>query len=148
MMKKTVFALLALALLACGCSKSGESDKTGSDATETATEAESAANDNEAIQAVMTAYVDAKLAANDSLYAIGDKNGAYDNMSEDVREMDGWYVSCIDVKVGDEVYDIDLYVMKHDDGSYMVGREVLHTINGKESGAVLWEAEPMTSDSL
>lgn len=145
-MKKTVFALLALALLACGCSKSGESDKTGSDATETT--AESAANDNEAIQAVMAAYVDAKLAANDSLYAIGDKNGAYDKLHEGVKEMDGWFVSCVDVIVGDDVYDVDLYVMKHDDGSYMVGREVLHTINGEESGAVLWEAEMAASDSL
>ncbi len=144
MMKKTVFALLAIALLAFGCSKSGESGKTDSDATEVAADA----NDNQAIQAVMMAYVDAKLAANDNAYAIEGVNGAFDNMHEGVKEMDGWSVSCIDVKVGDDVYDIDLYVKTHDDGSYMVGREVLHMINGEASDKVLWESEPMTSDSM
>lgn len=145
-MKKTVFALLAITLLAFGCSKSGETDKTDSDATETT--ADAAANDNEAIQAVMMAYVDAKLAANDSMYAVEGMNGAFDNMHEGVKEMDGWYVSCVDVKVGDDLYDIDLYVMKHDDGSYMVEREVLHQINGEAADKVLWEAEPMASDSM
>ena len=143
-MKKTVFALLAITLLAFGCSKSGETDKTDSDATE----ATAAANDNEAIQAVMMAYVDSKLAANDSMYAIDSMNGAFDNMHEGVKEIDGWYVSCIDVKVGDDVYDVDLYVMKQDDGSYMVGREVLHQINGEAADKVLWESEMSVSDSL
>ena len=146
MMKKTVFALLALALLACGCSKSGESDKTGSDATETA--AEAAAFDTEAIQAVMADYVSAKLAGSDSLYVMGDKSGAYDKLHEGVKEMDGWFVSCVDVIVGDDVYDVDLYVMKHDDGSYMVGREVLHRINEEMVGTVLREAAMPASDSL
>lgn len=144
MMKKTVFALLAITLLAFGCSKSGETDKTDSDATEATAEA----NDNQAIQAVMMAYVDAKLMANDSMYAIDDMNGAFDKMHEGVKEMDNWFVSCIDVTVGDDVYDIDLYVMTQDDGSYMVGREVLHMINGEASDKVLWESEPMTSDSM
>ena len=144
MMKKTTLALLALTVLAFGCSKSGQSGKTDADSTM----AETAAHDNEAIQAVAAAYVDAKLAAADSMYVIGDKSGAYDYMHDGVREMDGWFVSCIDVLVGDDVYDVDLYVMMHDDGSYMVGREVLHTINGEESGMVLWEAEMMDSDSL
>lgn len=142
-MKKTTMALLALTLLAGGCSKSGQSGKVEADSTMT----EASANDSEAIQAVMTAYVDAKLAGNDNVYAVDDKNGAFDYLHKGVKEMDGWYISCADVKVGDDVYDVDLYVMKHDDGSYMVGREVLHRINDEVTDKVLWDSGMMTSES-
>lgn len=129
-----ISGLMLGAYVLTGCSQADQAAKTEAEP------AQSAATDfdTDAVQAAMTEYINAKLGENDSMYAIEAMNGAFDYVHDGVSEMDGWYVSCVDVTVGDEKYDVDLYVSL-DEGAYTVGREVLHMINGEAVNRVLWE---------
>jgi hypothetical protein len=48
------------------------------------------------------------------------------------------YVSCADVKVGKDLYDIDYYVKK-ENGKYTVVKEVFRKLNGEKINRILWE---------
>jgi hypothetical protein len=90
------------------------------------------------VQTAMKEYVDAKLAMDKNVYRIGDKRGTFDYLHEGVKEKGDIYISCADVKVGNDVYDIDYYVKK-ENGKYIVIKETLHKINKEEINGVLWE---------
>lgn len=96
------------------------------------------------VQAAMKEFVDAKLAENGYVYKMKDSeldiDGEFDYLHEGVELRHGFYVSCADVKVDDDVYDIDYYV-KEENGEYTVVKEVLHKVKGKSINRVLWEKE-------
>ncbi len=83
-------------------------------------------------------YVDAKLAENNNVYKIGDLKGVFDYIHDEVKSKGGLYVSCADVKVGKDVYDIDYHVKK-ENGKYTVVKEVLRELNGEKINRILWE---------
>jgi hypothetical protein len=90
------------------------------------------------VQTAMKEYVDAKLAMDKNVYRIGDKRGTFDYLHEGVKKKGDMYISCADVKVGNDVYDID-YFVKKENGEYWVVKETLHKINKEETNRVLWE---------
>ena len=92
------------------------------------------------VQVAMKEFVDNKLAKNGNVYKIEDKNGVFDYLHEGVKKSGGVNVSCADVKVGNDVYDIDYHV-KNENGKYTVVREVLHKINKDKINRTLWEKE-------
>jgi hypothetical protein len=96
-------------------------------------------------QAAMQEFIDAKLAEGNNSYMIEDKAGMYDYLHEGVNFKDGMYVSCADVKVGNDIYDIDYYVKK-ENGNYTVVREVLHKIKGEKVNRLLWESKRLGID--
>jgi hypothetical protein len=88
--------------------------------------------------AAMQEFIDVKLGENSNVYRIEDLEGVYDYLHEGVNFKDGMYVSCADVKVGEDIYDIDYYV-KEENGKFTVVKEVLHKIKGKKVNRLLWE---------
>ena len=90
------------------------------------------------VQTAMKEYVDAKLEMDKNAYRIGDKRGTFDYLHEGVKKKGDMYISCADVKVGNDVYDID-YFVKKENGEYSVVKETLHKINKEETNRVLWE---------
>ena len=94
--------------------------------------------DKAAVQGAMKAFVDAKIAKDNNVYTIEGKNGTFDYLHEGVKWTGQIFVSCADVKVGSDVYDIDYYVVKEND-RYIVIKELLHKINKKEINRTLWE---------
>jgi hypothetical protein len=116
--------VLTLGLITLSSCTNGEKTVTG----------ESTAN----VQAAMKEFVDAKLAERNNVYQIEDLEGQFDYLHEGVKFQDGMYVSCADVKVDGDVYDIDYYV-REEDGRYTVVKEVLHKVKGDKVNRVLWE---------
>jgi hypothetical protein len=94
--------------------------------------------DKAAVQGAMKAFVDAKIMKDNNVYKIEDKNGAFDYLHDEVKWEGQVFVSCADIKVGSDVYDIDYYVVKEKD-KYIVIKELLHKINKKEINRTLWE---------
>ena len=92
------------------------------------------------VQEAMKEFVNDKLAKDDNVYKIEDKSGVFDYLHEGVKKNGGMNVSCADVKVGNDVFDIDYYVKKIN-GNYIVTKEVLHKINKDEINRTLWEKE-------
>jgi hypothetical protein len=90
------------------------------------------------VQGAMKAYVDEKLAENNNEYMIEDLKGVFDYLHDGVKTKDNLYVSCADVKVGEDVYDIDYYVEK-ENGKFTVIKEVLHKIKNEKVNRTLWE---------
>ena len=88
----------------------------------------------------MKEFVDDKLAKYGNAYKIEDKSGVFDYLHEGVKKNGDLYVSCADVKVDNDVYDIDYYVKK-ENGKYTIMKEVLHKINKEEINRTLWEKE-------
>ncbi|MCK5139436.1 MAG: hypothetical protein KAQ85_06315 [Thermodesulfovibrionia bacterium] len=95
-------------------------------------------NEKVKVKGATKKYVDAKLAENNNVYKIEDLKGAFDNIHDEVDSKGDLYVSCADVKVGKDVYDIDYYVKK-ENGKYTVVKEVLGKLNGKKINRILWE---------
>lgn len=95
-------------------------------------------NEQENVKGVTKEYVDAKLAENQNVYKIENLKGVFDNIHDEVDSKGGLYVSCADIKVGNDVYDIDYYVKKAN-GKYAVVKEVLSKVNGKKINRILWE---------
>ena len=94
--------------------------------------------DKSAVQGAMKAFVDAKLAKDNNIYNIEEKKGVFDYLHDGVKSKGQIFVSCADVKVGSDIYDIDYYVVKEKD-KYIVIKELLHKINKKEINKTLWE---------
>jgi len=94
--------------------------------------------DKAAVQGAMKAFVDAKIMKDNNVYKIEDKNGAFDYLHDGVKWKGQIFVSCADIKVGSDVYDIDYYVVKEKD-KFIVIKELLHKINKKEINRTLWE---------
>jgi len=92
------------------------------------------------IQDAMKVFVDDKLAKDGNVYKIEEKSGVFDYLHEGVKKSGDMHVSCADVKVDNDVYDIDYYVKK-ENGKYTVMKEVLHKINKEEINRTLWEKE-------
>ena len=92
------------------------------------------------IQDAMKVFVDDKLAKDGNVYKIEEKSGVFDYLHEGVKKSGDLHVSCADVKVGNDIYDIDYYVKK-ENGTYTVMKEVLHKINKEEINRTLWEKE-------
>ncbi len=95
-------------------------------------------NEKLKIKGATIEYVDAKLAENNNVYRIDDLNGVFDYIHDEVERTGGLYVSCADVKVGKDVYDIDYYVKK-ENGKYTAVKEVLRKLNRKKINRILWE---------
>jgi hypothetical protein len=96
------------------------------------------ADEKTKVQGAMKEFVDDKLAKDSNVYSIEDKIGNFDYLHEGVKKSGDMYVSCADVKVGNDVYDIDYYVKK-ENGQYTVMKEVLHKINKDKINRTLWE---------
>jgi hypothetical protein len=94
--------------------------------------------DKAAVQGAMKAFVDTKIAKDNNVYKIEEKNGTFDYLHDGVKWTGQIYVSCADIKVGSDVYDIDYYVVKEKD-KFIVIKELLHKINKKEINKTLWE---------
>lgn len=127
-----IFAALFAVILA-GCKgevKEGEE----------AMEAEVMAIDTAAVQEAMSNFIQQKLEVFEGMYPIDDVEAKFDHLHAGVNQMDGYYASCADFKVGEDVYDIDFYV-KAENGEYTVVKEVLHKKNGEAVNEVLWEQE-------
>ena len=92
------------------------------------------------VQGAMKVFVDDKLAKDGNVYKIEDKNGVFDYLHDGVKKGGDLHVSCADVKVGNDIYDIDYYVKK-ENGTFTVMKEVLHKINKEEINRTLWEKE-------
>lgn len=93
--------------------------------------------DNEAVQAVMSDYIDQSTDA-DGRTDIRGTTVVFDYLHEDVKTKDGMYVSCADFKAeSGEVYDIDYYVDSTDTG-LEVERVVFHKQGDEEVNEVLW----------
>ncbi len=90
------------------------------------------------VQAAMKEFVDNKLAKDGNVYKIEDKSGIFDYLHEGVKKKGDMSISCADVKVGNDLFDIDYHVEK-ENGKYIVVKEVLHKINKKEINKTLWE---------
>ena len=133
-------ALCGLASFALLLAASCTAEKESSDDAEDDATATTVPESTEQIKAAMQTYIDAKLASNNNVYAIGELEGTYDNLHEGIREMDGNHVSCADVNVGEDVYDVDLFVAETEAG-FAVVKEVLHQKNGQEVNELLWEME-------
>ena len=95
-------------------------------------------NEQENVKGATKEYVDAKLAENQNVYKIENLKGVFDNIHDEVDSKGGLYVSCADIKVGNDVYDIDYYVKKAN-GKYAVVKEVLSKVNGEKINRILWE---------
>lgn len=121
-----------LAFISCATEKES-AQKAADDSASMATP-----ENTEAIKAAMQTYIDAKLAANNNVYSLGELEGTYDYLHDGINEMGGMHVSCADVKVGEEVYDVDLYVARSDTG-FEVVKEVIHKKGGAEVNELLWE---------
>jgi hypothetical protein len=92
------------------------------------------------VRAAMKEFVDAKLEKDKNVYKIEQLKGEFDYLHEGVEKKGDLYVSCADVKVGADVYDIDYYV-KDQSGKYIVIKEVLHKINKEKVNRTLWQKE-------
>ena len=92
------------------------------------------------VQGAMKVFVDDKLAKDGNVYKIEDKNGVFDYLHDGVKKSGDLNVSCADVKVGNDIYDIDYYVKK-ENGTFTVMKEVLHKINKEEINRPLWTKE-------
>ena len=90
------------------------------------------------VQTAMKEFVDNKLARDGNVYKIEDKSGIFDYLHEGVKKKGDINISCADVKVGDDIFDIDYHV-KNENGKYIVVKEILHKINKEEINKVLWE---------
>lgn len=134
-------ASLALLLIASCAAEKESADAAGDSATKLDTP-----ENSEQIKAAMQTYIDAKLAADNNVYAIGDLEGTYDYLHDGIKEIDGNHVSCADVKVGEDVYDIDLYVAETESG-FAVVKEVLHQKNGEAVNELLWEMEAAPTET-
>jgi hypothetical protein len=95
-------------------------------------------NEKVKVKSATKVYIDSKLAENNNVYKIGNLKGVFDYIHDEVVSKGGLYVSCADVKVGKDVYDIDYYVKK-ENGKYTVLKEVLRKLNGKKTNRILWE---------
>ena len=95
-------------------------------------------NEQVKVKSATKEYVDAKLAENNNVYKIEDLKGVFDHIHDEVESKGGLYVSCADVKVGKDVYDIDYYVKK-ENGKYTVVKEILRKLNGGKINRILWE---------
>ena len=89
------------------------------------------------VQTAMKEFVDNKLARDGNVYTIEDKSGIFDYLHEGVKKKGDINISCADVKVGDDIFDIDYHV-KNENGKYIVVKEILHKINKEEINRPLW----------
>jgi hypothetical protein len=96
--------------------------------------------EKEKIQSVMKGFVRAKLVQNNNIYKIENLDGVFDHFHEGIKKQGGMYVTCADVKVGADIYDIDYYV-KEENGRYTVVREVLHKKNDEKIDKLLWKKD-------
>ena len=90
------------------------------------------------VQTAMKEFVDNKLARDGNVYKIEDKSGIFDYLHEGVKKKGDINISCADVKVGNDIFDIDYHV-KNENGKYIVVKEILHKINKEEINKVLWD---------
>lgn len=91
---------------------------------------------DEAVQAVMTDYIDPSTDA-DLRSEIQGTGITFDYLHEGVKTKDGMYASCADFKAENgEVYDIDYYVDSTDTG-FEVERVVFHKRGDEEVNEVL-----------
>ncbi|RME19687.1 MAG: hypothetical protein D6800_13990 [Candidatus Zixiibacteriota bacterium] len=126
-------ALLVLSLLWVGCSGKQEAKQPAPQKTMQPDSTQIAA-----ARAAMNKYITETLVANDSLFPVDSMMGKFDHLHDGTKAMDGEFVSCADVTVGQDTYDVDLYV-KDTGGAYAVVKEVLHKKNGEPVNKVLWE---------
>ena len=96
------------------------------------------ADEKSKVQVAMKEFVDNKLANDNNVYKIEDKSGIFDYLHDGVKQKGDTNISCADVKVGNDVFDIDYYVKK-ENGKHIVIKEVLHKINKEEINRTLWE---------
>jgi ABC-type antimicrobial peptide transport system permease subunit len=96
--------------------------------------------EKEKIQSVMKGFVRAKLLKNNNIYKIEDLDGVFDYLHDGVEKKEGLYVSCADVKVGADIYDIDYYI-KEENGRYTVVKEVLHKKNDEKINKLIWKKD-------
>lgn len=125
MIKKFSIFLMASLIILVSCTKGGRT---------------LSIDEKAKVQRAMKEYVDAKLVENNNLYKIEALNGVFDYLHDGVKSKDGLYISCADVKVSKDVYDIDYYVKK-ENSKYTVIKEVLHKIKGEEVNRTLWDKE-------
>jgi hypothetical protein len=90
----------------------------------------------------MHAFAQKKILGADGGYALGGPKGEFDYLHAGVKEKDGRFISCADVRVGEDIYDVDSYVEKKGERQYAVVKEVLHKIKGQPAGQVLWDGGP------
>ena len=102
------------------------------------TSSKMSAEEKSNVQTAMKEFVDNKLARDGNVYTIEDKSGIFDYLHEGVKKKGDINISCADVKVGDDIFDIDYHV-KNENGKYIVVKEILHKINKEEINKVLWE---------
>lgn len=137
-----IAAILLITVAVAGCEDSGEATEAGgSNATTVDLDMASiqAALDklNADVQAAMSTFIEGKTST-DKNYDLNGVQSQFDYIHDGVSEKDGLYVSCVDFKAGDDVYDVDYYV-KIENGSYTVVKELLHKKNGETVDEVLWE---------
>jgi len=90
-----------------------------------------------AAQQAMAAHIEHVTCAND-VCKLGDVEAEFDYLHEGVKSKGAFLISCADFKVGEDVYDVDYYVLKLGE-MYIVKKEVIHKINGEEKNEVVWK---------
>jgi len=70
-------------------------------------------------------------------YEVENVVATLDYLHDGVKEQDGYHVSCADFVAGNDVYDLDYYVVKKN-GDYSVERVILHKKNSKNVDRVLY----------
>ena len=92
---------------------------------------------NAGVQAAMRTFIEGRMSA-DKNYSLNGVQSRFDSIHDGVSEKDGLFVSCVDFKAGEDVYDVDYYV-KAENGAFTVVKELLHKKNGEAVDEVLWE---------
>ena len=101
------------------------------------TSSKMSAEEKSQVQAAMKEFVDNKLSRDGNVYNIEDKKGVFDYLHDGVKKKGDMNISCADVKVGNDIFDIDYHV-KNENGKYIVVKEILHKINKEEINRPLW----------
>ncbi len=137
-MKNYYWMIIAalFAFILAGCQGEVKEGEEGEEAAETAV----MEIDTVAAKNAMKNFIQQKLEVFDGKYPINDVEAEFVSLHEGLKEMDGLYASCADFKVGEDVYDIDLYV-KPENGEYTVVKEVLHRKNDELVNEVMWGQE-------
>ena len=92
--------------------------------------------DKAAIQGAMQSYIQTKLVVGGGTYDINGVKADFDYIHDGLNEDEGLFISCVDFKSGDDVFDVDYYV-RDDDGELAVVKVVLHKKNGEVVNEVL-----------
>lgn len=88
------------------------------------------------IQKAMSDFIDNKI--EDGKYDIDGNKTEFDYLHDGVKLKDGKFIACADFKSGDDVYDVDYYVVEKGN-DYEVVKEVWHKLGKRVIDQVLWE---------